>query len=269
MNNNVLKRVEQRRKYVSLIGGTSMNEKVLNRVEQHYKYICEIYGEGNVLGTFLYGSQNYGCDTPNSDIDTYSIIIPTPKQAFFDTPISKEHLMPDNAEHANAKDIREMIKMYYKQNINFLETLFTQYKVVNNKYEVLWEEILDLREFIAHYDVKRCIASIVGQALHTINHNTDFKKLANAYRLKIFLIKHCQDGFFEINIKLSDEQIEYFQKIKTGAEFINKQELIEDFNFFSRNVNNIILDAHNNWRDPDKLREEIKDIVTKLIFSNQ
>ena len=41
------------------------------------------YAEEQILGIFVYGSQNYGTATENSDVDTKAVIIPTMRQLAF------------------------------------------------------------------------------------------------------------------------------------------------------------------------------------------
>ena len=118
----------------------SKNIDVQQRVEQHHKFVCEHYPESQILGVFLYGSQNYDLDTPFSDVDTKAIYIPTFEEVVFNQPISKELHLP-NGEHCEVKDIREFVKNLYKQNINFVEVLFTDYKVINELYKDLWYEV--------------------------------------------------------------------------------------------------------------------------------
>ena len=55
---------------------TDMNN-IYERLGLHYDTVCEEYGEENVMGVFLYGSQNYGINTPTSDVDTKAILIPS------------------------------------------------------------------------------------------------------------------------------------------------------------------------------------------------
>ena len=50
--------------------------KIRKRIFAHYKRAIEHYGEDNVLGVFLYGSQNYDCDIEGSDVDTKCILLP-------------------------------------------------------------------------------------------------------------------------------------------------------------------------------------------------
>ena len=48
-------------------------------------------------------------------------------------PVSYTHIMENN-EHVDIKDIREMFDCFKKQNSNFLEILFTDYMIINDKY---------------------------------------------------------------------------------------------------------------------------------------
>jgi predicted nucleotidyltransferase len=99
-----------------------MTEKeiIFNRLKSDYdKLINEGY---EVVGVFLQGSQNYGLQYEESDIDTKAIIL----QKFDDfvlnnKPISTT-LILDSNEHIDLKDIRLMFECFKKQNINFIET---------------------------------------------------------------------------------------------------------------------------------------------------
>ena len=44
-------------------------------IKTHYDAVCERYGEDNVFFVFLYGSQNYGIDIQDSDVDTKAVIL--------------------------------------------------------------------------------------------------------------------------------------------------------------------------------------------------
>lgn len=45
------------------------------QVEKHYNMLVEL--DYNVVGVFLYGSQNYELDYEKSDVDTKAIVLPT------------------------------------------------------------------------------------------------------------------------------------------------------------------------------------------------
>ena len=156
------------------------------------------FKEENILGIFVYGSQNYNLDTPTSDWDTKAIVIPTFDEVLFDKPVSREVSVrrnEDEWEHCEVKDIREMVKMFEKQNINFIETLFTEYKWVNPRFQELWDKFFIFkREAIARYDMSQAIKSIVSQTKHTIKQNPiNGKKIANGYRLLRFLDKYTDE----------------------------------------------------------------------------
>ena len=51
---------------------------VKKAIQEHKQVVLDAgYPEKQIFGVFLYGSQNYGLDTENSDVDTKAIIIPT------------------------------------------------------------------------------------------------------------------------------------------------------------------------------------------------
>lgn len=209
---------------------------IMDAIKEHKKAILKEYAEDQLLGVFLYGSQNYGIATENSDVDTKAIIIPSIEDLCLKKPVSRE-IKFDNEEHCEIKDIREMIKMFKKQNINFIEILYTDYCLINPKYNRIWREyFINKREYISHISKRQTVMSICGQAIHTLNQNkTDGKKYANGLRLYHFLISYLSDSSYKycINIELqekglSEKLIAYKQnKICVDEEDTNK--LIKKF----------------------------------------
>lgn len=45
-----------------------------------------------------------------------------------------------------------MLPIFKKQNMNFIEILFTKYKFLNPEYEELFKPVLEAREAIARYN---------------------------------------------------------------------------------------------------------------------
>lgn len=161
-------------------------------LQEHLDAAAQEVNKDQIFGVFLYGSQNYGTDLEDSDVDTKAIYIPTFEECLFKKPISKEIKLP-NGEHCEIKDIREIMNNIKKQNINFVELLFTQNYLINNsKYYLTWHKyFVDKREQIARYDVAAAIKSMTHQALHTLRQDrTDGKKVSNAYRLVHFLERY-------------------------------------------------------------------------------
>ena len=149
------------------------DEWIMARLAEHYEEAKEHFDESRIVGIFIQGSQNYGLDYEGSDIDTKLIVVPTFEEiAFNKKPISTTHIR-ENEEHIDFKDIRLYIDTFRKQNLNFLEILFTKYKIVNPIYEEWWNQLVDAREDIAHYDIHRAIKSMKGIAMekyHAMEH---------------------------------------------------------------------------------------------------
>lgn len=186
------------------------------------------YKEENILGIFAYGSQNYGVATENSDWDTKAIIVPSYQELVLKPAVSKELHLP-NKEHCEVKDIREIVKMFKKQNINFIEILYTEYKWINPIFHYLWNQyFINNREDIAFYDIKAGVKSIGHQAKHTISQNpADCKKIANGYRLTRFLEKYITRENYSDCLVLSKDEREIIIDAKNGKKtIINADEMI-------------------------------------------
>ncbi len=146
--------------------GYKTKEDVMKRVQEHYDAAIELYGD-KVLGVFLQGSWNYGkelCDE-QSDVDTKCIVLPSFEDVCLnEKPVSCTHIL-ENEEHLDAKDLRLYMNCFRKQNVNFVEILFTEYAILNPKYEEQWARLVKARERIGRYDTKRALQCIVGMAL--------------------------------------------------------------------------------------------------------
>lgn len=108
------------------------------------------------------GSINYDLDYEDSDIDSKLLVIPDIHQLIWNDTHNYLHVMSDNEEHCEVKDVRNYFHTILKQNINFVETLFSDYVVVNPKYVDIWEAFLAMREEIAFYDPIAAMNCMVG-----------------------------------------------------------------------------------------------------------
>lgn len=165
-------------------------EQILAKLQKHWNHAVEAgYNPDRFLGIFLYGSQNYHMANENSDIDSKIIVIPTFEEFCLNKNWVSKELRSDEDEHIEVKDIRYMREMWQKQNVNYLELLYTEYFIINPKYEQLFNHyFVNNREVIAHYDRNKAVKSIGGQLLHTLGQGRDDnKKLYNSFRLHHFL----------------------------------------------------------------------------------
>ena len=129
-------------------------------LKEHFQKISKDYPDYNFLGIFLYGSQNYGLATEDSDVDSIAIVIPTIEDIILRKPICKEIIF-ENKEHCNIKDIREVVKEWKKQSLQALEILFTDYFIVKPEYVSYWNNFLNIVRnkylIIVKFDNSLCI----------------------------------------------------------------------------------------------------------------
>ena len=98
-----------------------MNDyKVKQSIYQHYQFVKTYYPDKAILAVCLVGSQNYGIDDENSDVDSVTIVIPNTKDYMFGRGrINKEYVLP-NGEHTVVKDVVTVYEGMLKGTFNLL-----------------------------------------------------------------------------------------------------------------------------------------------------
>ena len=154
------------------------NGLIMKRVREHYDEALKYFPEDQIVGCFLQGSQNYNLDYEDSDVDTKLIVVPNFKDICLNKkPVSTTHVRA-NDEHTDWKDVRLYMETFRKQNLNFLEILFTDYYIVNPMYKKEWDRLIAAREKIARMNVHRAVKSMKGIALekyHAMEHRYPVK----------------------------------------------------------------------------------------------
>lgn len=204
---------------------------IYNSVYTHYKECKSQYGESNMFVTMLYGSQNYNLDTPNSDVDTKTMIFPSINDVILGRKmVSTDKVMPDGSL-SNVKDYRAMFGNYLKGNINFVETLFTDFYVVTPKYMGFFDRLLSQRDLIANCQPLKLVHMAAGMANQKYvamekpfeskkevleRYGYDFKQLLHLARLDIFIKKYCNTGDFGACLVPCDKDREWLKGLKTN-----------------------------------------------------
>lgn len=173
----------------------------------------------------LQGSQNYGMDiytdSYKSDVDTKAIILPSLEDIVLDKSAESYTAILDNKEHIDIKDVRQMFRMFRKQNIAYLELLFTDYYLVNPKYEKYVIQLRDMAENIVAMHPISFYNSIKGMALQKLKalkhpypnimdkineYGYDPKQLHHIIRLYYFLCDYEKTGSFKQALVPSTEK---------------------------------------------------------------
>lgn len=205
---------------------------VYANLNNHLEDALTLFSNNHIVGLFCQGSTNYQLDTPNSDVDTKLIVLPSFKNIAFNTsPVSTTHVRKDNS-HIDIKDLRLMLQTFRKQNINFIEILFTKYHITNPTYEDEWNKLTKENEKIARYNIYRTIQTMRGMAkekYHALEHpypskleilkqyGYDGKQLHHLLRLEEFLKRYIAGEAYADC--LISKQPEFLKAVKTHTYF--------------------------------------------------
>lgn len=142
-------------------------EKIMARLQQHYDYLIQQGHE--VVALMLQGSQNYDLDIYTddytSDIDTKAIVIPSFDDFVYNKKAFSHTYILDNNEHIDVKDIRVMFDMFKKENISYIELLYTEYKIINPDYYDIINSLLENKEHIVNINRNQFLRCIAGMAM--------------------------------------------------------------------------------------------------------
>ena len=197
------------------------------------KYLIEL--NHKVVSVNLYGSQNYDCDTPTSDFDLKAIVVPSMDDVIFNRkPISTS--IEFEGGLIDIKDIRLMFDNYKKQNVNFIETLFTRWFWAAPDFVHEWDQVREIANRIAFADPAKSINCMIGMAKekqHALcqpypskiaiieKYGFDPKQLMHIIRLHnlmqrfIWIFDLDQDRDYGSLLIPDDNTIDYLMMIKT------------------------------------------------------
>ena len=202
---------------------------MINRLEEHWIDSLKHFKDENIVGIFLQGSQNYGLNTEDSDVDTKLIVAPTLEEIARNWKPVGTTFIRENGEHIDFKDVREYIPLFRKQNFNFIEILFTDYYIINPLYEGQWNRLIEAREEIAHMNPYRAVKSMKGVAMekwHAMEHpypskvdvlakyGYDPKQLHHLFRVEEYLTRYINGESYKDC--LIPKEIEYLKSVKKG-----------------------------------------------------
>lgn len=203
--------------------------QIMKRLQEHYDEALEYFPESRIVGIFLQGSQNYGLDYEGSDIDTKLIVVPSLEEIVLNKrPMSTTHVRA-NDEHIDFKDVRLYMETFKKQNLNFLEILFTPFKIVNPMYADEWNRLVEAREEIARMNEVRAVKSMKGVALekfHAMEHRYpskidiidrygyDGKQVSHLIRVDDYLERYINGESYESCLRPTESKRDEIMKFK-------------------------------------------------------
>lgn len=222
-----------------LIPEERRNSLIMKGVSKHYEESLQYFSEEQIVGIFLQGSQNYNLDYEGSDIDTKLIVVPNFKDVCLNKkPVSTTHVCK-NEEHIDFKDVRLYMETFRKQNLNFLEILFTPFFILNPLYKEEWERLVAAKEFIARMNPFRAVKSMKGIAMekyHAMEHKYptrmeyiekwgyDPKQLHHLLRIEEYIGRYINGEAYEDCLR--PHYPEYLVDVKRGRYNLEEARLI-------------------------------------------
>ena len=251
---------------------------VKQRLKAHFNAAVEHFGEDRVFGVFHYGSFNYGLATAASDVDTKCILLPTFEDMCRQEQWTSVELHVDE-EHCECKDIRKMVQMWQKMNMNFLEILFTDNYYINPKYlrhngvMEYWHQILSYNDNMAYYDVNKAFMSVIGQTKGTARANEiTAKKVMTVARLVMVLEKLNRNVPYEQIVRYSVSEQEALLKLKTEYEKENQEirrRAVVDYMVLMEEYYDMWIKKHKNTPPSNIYEDKIYGLVERMIFGAQ
>lgn len=219
------------------------------------------------------GSQNYDLDYAFSDVDTKLLLMPTfDELALNKSAVSTTHVLKNN-EHMDLKDVRLFVPTLRKQNVNFVEMLFTDFYFVNSLYEEEWMKLVAAREQVARFSPNRTVMAMRGIACNkykVFNNKVsegfredlgyDPKQVYQMGRVVEFVHRYVEgkDIYAEL---LKSRQRDLLLELKSGK--LKYNEAVEYMNMQYVHVNNVADEYLMTNRPEDKYVDELLDEVLR------
>ena len=197
-------------------------ESIMMRLEENNLAAQNsVRGKGYIIGTFLYGSQNYNIDTEESDVDSIALFCPSEDYAILN-PATNWEIETDYGK-VTIKDTRKFVGEILKQSPNSLEILFTNYKIRNFYFDAFLTFLYAKRDELVRLDRRKMLFSSVQNGLSFLKRKPfKGKYLANAIRMLYFAEGYFNDLPFEDCLKVNYECTrDLIIRLKTGEEKVD------------------------------------------------
>lgn len=141
----------------------------------------------------LYGSQNYGLDTENSDVDCRALLVPDYEDCLLGKKLPKNDTWTYNDGLMTVEyDFRKFFNLLKKGNLNALELLYTEYWTCDPEYQAYVSYLRFMRDDVANnnlFSVVMCVHGIVDSLYkkYLKNKPLTVKDVVTVTRMRLFL----------------------------------------------------------------------------------
>ena len=233
------------------------------------------------------GSYNYDMDTPQSDVDSKLLVIPSLEQLVSGKSLNYLHCMSNNGEHVEVKDIRHYFTTMLKQNINFVETLYAQVWIVNPVYLRLFHSLFDMRDIIsgcnplatihciqgtAHRKYKQMLESSPAREADIQKWGYDRKSFHHLLRYCLFGVRFMQGTDYQECLLNAELPIikQYLVNIKSVCNITDKETAVESAEYaldtLDKKVENYLVAIEPLKSEISTLTADVKDFLNSLAY---
>lgn len=252
------------------------------KLQEHYKEAQEFGYE--IFGIFVQGSQNYGLDIYNeeywSDIDTKCIVLPSLDDIILNKkPISTTYERK-NKEHIDFKDIRLMWDCFTRQNVNFMEILFTDYYIVPDKYLPYWNQMREMAEEITHAHPAQTVRTMSGMSMEkykALEHRYptiewkidkwgyDGKQLHHIIRINDFIKRYVAGMSFKEAMAPTSIMIPQMNEAKLNKYSLSVAgELAKKYDDGSKRIKDLFVAQNQNSEGKDIINQDVYDKMNQI-----
>lgn len=230
------------------------------------------------------GSYNYDLNTPESDVDSKLLIVPSLDDLIHNKTRSYVHHYWGNGkdEHVEVKDIRNYFRTMLKQNINFVETLYATEVIVNKKYQKYWDILISLRDVLSSCNPFAAIDCIIGMMTQKMQkmfkdspgrhgsiekYGYDLKSFHHFMRLYFFLMDYYTNKPYMECLRGRDEgtkeQLKYY---KTFPSHMANEDCVKGTMEVALDIRNYFYEDYSKYRkDFAAIEQDVKDILNSLV----
>lgn len=235
--------------------------EIKNILRMRCEEIKEAVGENKLFGIFVIGPVLYGTAEVTEQIKTIAGYIPDEEDLYFNMPERKDFVHSDG-NTTLLTDLRCLLSLFKEQDINIMESIFSDYRIINPRYEDDYiRYILNNKEMIFKYEPYRRIDNAITRGFLAI----DRKNFVEAMRIRFACEEYVNGTSIADCICLKkDFHLRYLESISKGEFIPDIKELKDDYIEILSKAENMIChhEAETYFKD------FIKIVITKSSQDN-
>lgn len=200
--------------------------EIKNTLRKRCDEIKERIGENKLFGIFVVGPVLYGTAETTEQIKTIAGYIPDEEDLYFKVPERKDFIHNDGSTTL-LTDLRYVLDLFKEQDINIMESIFSNYRLINPRYEEIYiRNILNNKEIIFKYEPYRRINNAITRGFLAI----DRKNFVEAARIRFACKEYVNGTSISDCICLKkDFHLRYLESIRNGEFIPDIKELTDDY----------------------------------------